>query len=174
MNNEQILKLARECGAVTHGYIARYLQENGSILFENMKQLQIFIKALQGDAEPVATVNNWSDITWHTSLVDIPIGTKLFASPPKQESICVDCPKCKGKGTYDTSCSYCGDSTFDHECNDTTYACKSCNGSGKLYTSPKREWVGLSDEDIENLIGFAYEGWAKARTIERKLRELNI
>lgn len=41
------------------------------------------------------------------------------------------CERCKGSGTVDRDCSLCGDSTFDHECNDGPAPCPRCRGTGK-------------------------------------------
>lgn len=43
-----------------------------------------------------------------------------------------ECPKCKGKGTTYRSCSMCGDSTYDHECDSGHETCIHCNGTGKV------------------------------------------
>lgn len=41
------------------------------------------------------------------------------------------CERCKGSGMVERDCSLCGDSTFDHECNDGPAPCPRCNGTGK-------------------------------------------
>jgi len=42
------------------------------------------------------------------------------------------CRDCGGKGSYTSSCSLCGDSTYDHlYCTDETRVCKECEGTGK-------------------------------------------
>ena len=38
---------------------------------------------------------------------------------------------------------------------------------------PKREWVGLTDEDIEEVISFPWHYIPFARAIEAKLKEKN-
>jgi len=43
----------------------------------------------------------------------------------------VKCPACNGKGTRHKYCSLCGDSTFDHECNDGDVPCDACDGTGQ-------------------------------------------
>lgn len=40
------------------------------------------------------------------------------------------CPQCKGRKSIYKACSYCGDSTYDHYCNDGDIPCRTCNGSG--------------------------------------------
>lgn len=40
------------------------------------------------------------------------------------------CLRCRGKGTIEIDCSYCGDSTYDHYCNDRTETCDDCKGVG--------------------------------------------
>lgn len=40
------------------------------------------------------------------------------------------CATCKGSGHYWIDCSLCGDSTYDHYCNDKKITCKACEGSG--------------------------------------------
>jgi hypothetical protein len=39
------------------------------------------------------------------------------------EAMAKNC-RCRGTGKYQTNCTLCGDSTFDHECNDRTVACE--------------------------------------------------
>lgn len=41
------------------------------------------------------------------------------------------CPKCKGEGTINVDCDdpQCGDSTWDHNCNEGVEACPACNGT---------------------------------------------
>jgi hypothetical protein len=34
--------------------------------------------------------------------------------------------KCRGRGSYMTDCTLCGDSTFDHYCNDKKVECTDC------------------------------------------------
>lgn len=41
------------------------------------------------------------------------------------------CERCGGSGTVDRDCSLCGDSTYDHECNDGPAPCPRCRGTGK-------------------------------------------
>lgn len=41
------------------------------------------------------------------------------------------CERCNGSGTVARDCALCGDSTFDHECNDGPAPCPRCNGTGK-------------------------------------------
>jgi hypothetical protein len=52
--------------------------------------------------------------------------------------------RCRGTGEYETDCSYCGDSTFDHECNDSTRACTRpwCIGARKALSNFKKGTVG--------------------------------
>jgi len=87
-----IKQIAKECGAIERGYIARYLQESGSILFENEAQLQAFAKALIGDSEqePVAwvcggelylTLEKANEAKRDWSLVAKP----LFTKPPSNK-----------------------------------------------------------------------------------------
>jgi len=51
----------------------------------------------------------------------------------------IPCVHCKGKGTYNTGCSMCHDSTWDHYCDDEDLPCTSCNGTG--YTIGEVETV---------------------------------
>lgn len=47
------------------------------------------------------------------------------------------CPLCHGKGTTERGCTMCHDSTWDHECNDTTVTCSRCKGAGVVDFPPK-------------------------------------
>lgn len=40
------------------------------------------------------------------------------------------CPSCRGRGAWETNCTLCGDSTYDHVCNDKTVSCKDCEATG--------------------------------------------
>lgn len=40
------------------------------------------------------------------------------------------CRRCGGMGTVVIPCSFCGDSTYDHECNDEMAPCDVCDGTG--------------------------------------------
>lgn len=40
------------------------------------------------------------------------------------------CSRCKGDGEVYRGCSYCGDSTYDHECNDRVEPCSRCDARG--------------------------------------------
>mgnify|MGYP003575225881 CR=1 FL=1 len=42
------------------------------------------------------------------------------------------CGHCRGKGYWEKPCSLCGDSTYDHECNDEQVPCKECNSTGLI------------------------------------------
>jgi hypothetical protein len=45
---------------------------------------------------------------------------------------------------------------------------------GYLYEQPKREWVGLTDEEIENIVDDCDGvGWDVAQAIRAKLKEKN-
>lgn len=37
-----------------------------------------------------------------------------------------ECPDCGGRGEVDAPCRWCGDSTFDHECEDRRVECSKC------------------------------------------------
>lgn len=39
------------------------------------------------------------------------------------------CQRCRGRGVIETSCSMCHDSTWDHECDDTSEPCPECHGA---------------------------------------------
>lgn len=41
------------------------------------------------------------------------------------------CRRCNGTGRVEIGCSLCGDSTYDHACNDHSQVCAECNGSGR-------------------------------------------
>lgn len=40
------------------------------------------------------------------------------------------CRKCMGTGRVEHGCSLCGDSTYDHDCNDWSETCGKCSGFG--------------------------------------------
>lgn len=40
------------------------------------------------------------------------------------------CRKCMGTGRVEHGCSLCGDSTYDHDCNDWSETCDKCSGFG--------------------------------------------
>lgn len=40
------------------------------------------------------------------------------------------CHACRGKGTITKDCRFCGDSTYDHTCDDGEVQCYDCKGSG--------------------------------------------
>lgn len=53
----------------------------------------------------------------------------ISAAPDLAEALSqsiLQCAKCHGKGIYWTDCTLCGDSTFDHMCNDEERECKHC------------------------------------------------
>lgn len=56
----------------------------------------------------------------------------IAAAPELLEALktCGQCPRCKGNGSYDKACSLCGDSTYDHLCDDHTVDCADCAGTG--------------------------------------------
>ncbi len=41
----------------------------------------------------------------------------------------VKCSACAGLGVRSTACTLCGDSTYDHVCNDHDVTCAMCNGA---------------------------------------------
>lgn len=49
--------------------------------------------------------------------------------------------RCRGTGKYETSCTLCGDSTFDHQCNDTERACDrtACVAARTALSRPRPE-----------------------------------
>lgn len=105
----------------------------------------------QPEPEPVA----YQDIAEKCRLETVPAkGTLLHTSPPKREPPCktgsqcttkcmectepepVECHTCKGLGRI-----YMGCGSWIH--------CDTCNTTGKATTQPKREWQGLTDEEID-------------------------
>lgn len=46
-------------------------------------------------------------------------GTLIDAARPK-------CPTCRGQHTWFRECTMCGDSTWDHECDDERRHCQQC------------------------------------------------
>lgn len=55
---------------------------------------------------------------------------RSFAPPAAAPAFRVVCARCHGRKTIETSCSMCGDSTFDHECDDTSVPCPECATTG--------------------------------------------
>lgn len=51
--------------------------------------------------------------------------------------VCGECRGCNGKGSYMSDCSFCGDSTYDHECDDERVKCGMCNGTGMQETAAR-------------------------------------
>jgi hypothetical protein len=86
----------------------------------------------------------------------------VYTSPPRKEPeqkpvVCVDV-KDSGNGPYDFYCiNYLPE------------------GKHLLYTSPPRkEWVGLTDDDVDWILGLAYaDDMELIKTIEAKLKEKN-
>jgi len=77
----------------------------------------------------------------------------------------VECHTCKGLGRI-----YMGCGSWIH--------CDTCNTTGKATTPPKREWVGLTDEEIkplcdENHIIYGAYTIDFIQAIEAKLKEKN-
>lgn len=58
---------------------------------------------------------------------------RLIAAAPALLAACeaVKCHVCGGKGTLHRSCSLCGDSTYDHVCDDYDRPCTHCDGKGR-------------------------------------------
>jgi hypothetical protein len=61
------------------------------------------------------------------------------------------CRACSGNGFRDKQCTFCGDSTYDHVCNDERVGCRQCNSTGEA----------IKTEDVETLL-------AQARAAERE------
>jgi hypothetical protein len=82
---------------------------------------------------------------------------------------------------YDIRCDNCGGDGYDPK--DNNYSCSSCEGAGFLeklfYThpQPKREWVGLTDDEIEQGCKESWvtlQAWQSAVWwAEEKLKEKN-
>ena len=79
----------------------------------------------------------------------------------------VECHTCKGLGRI-----YMGCGSWIH--------CDTCNTTGKATTPPKREWVGLTDEEVmqtfEGIVKYAPSEMRLkdfARAIEAQLKEKN-
>ena len=82
---------------------------------------------------------------------------------------------------YDIRCDNCGGDGYDPK--DNNYFCLSCEGAGFLeklfYThpQPKREWVGLTDDEIEQGCKESWvtlQAWQSAVWwAEEKLKEKN-
>ena len=109
--------------------------------------------------EPVATVvSENKPVTmswWHEPA--LPVGTKLYTTPQPQqkfESTCSETLRAQGKPHPRT--------------------CKKC-GRGPCVGKPQREWVGLTDEEIQFI--YADSGYNEiemfASAIEAKLKEKN-
>lgn len=82
---ENLKKLARyKCG---------WLSPTGGVMppvVVSYNDILDLISKHKAECEPVSevvgTVRNWSDIKWHTALVDIPVGTNLYTAPPDQSA----------------------------------------------------------------------------------------
>jgi hypothetical protein len=76
----------------------------------------------------------------------------------------VECHTCKGLGRI-----YMGCGSWIH--------CDTCNTTGKATTPPKREWVGLTDEEVQMFIDARWGDGVNfthfIRAIEAKLKEKN-
>jgi len=88
---------------------------------------------------------------------------QAIAEEEKQEPVA--CHTCKGLGRI-----YMGCGSWIH--------CDTCNTTGKATTPPKREWVGLTDEEIkplcdENHIIYGAYTVDFIQAIEAKLKEKN-
>ena len=88
---------------------------------------------------------------------------KQALEQPEPET--VQCHTCKGLGRI-----YMGCGSWIH--------CDTCNTTGKATTPPKREWVGLTDEEIkplcdENHIIYGAYTVDFIQAIEAKLKEKN-
>ncbi len=47
------------------------------------------------------------------------------------EEIAIACSRCNGRKIINLPCSLCGDSTYDHNCNDEDIQCPECKGTGE-------------------------------------------
>jgi len=76
----------------------------------------------------------------------------------------VECHTCKGLGRI-----YMGCGSWIH--------CDTCNTTGKATTPPKREWQGLTDEEVQMFIDARWGDGVNfthfIRAIEAKLKEKN-
>ena len=91
--------------------------------------------------------------------------TALKQALEQPEPETVECHTCKGLGRI-----YMGCGSWIH--------CDTCNTTGKATTPPKREWVGLTDEEIkplcdENHIIYGAYTVDFIQAIEAKLKEKN-
>lgn len=50
------------------------------------------------------------------------------ASPLRTMRAMIPCRTCNGKGDIERDCTLCGDSTYDHFCNDIMMRCPACHG----------------------------------------------
>jgi hypothetical protein len=127
----------------------------------------------------------------------LPIGTKLYTRPPRreteQEPVACECHRCiKEKDLRDPSgilplnmskmilCAECGNKRCP-KASDHMLACTGSNEpgqSGSVYAHPpRREWQGLTDDEISALFPLSlrsdYKPYSFARAIEAKLKEKN-
>ena len=70
------------------------------------------------------------------------------------------CSRCMGRGKIEFSCTLCGDSTYDHICNDYDETCPDCDGTGmnSEVVKLRQENERLKDlyvEDMETLLNFS-------------------
>lgn len=74
------------------------------------------------------------------------------------------CPRCKDTGVIAVECSFCGDSTYDHYCDDRDVACPSCGGAG---TTPESKPHPAAAEQPAPA-GFTYPGFTKRMVVPEK------
>ena len=84
------------------------------------------------------------------------------------EAVCAKCYVCNGTGRRRTSCSMCGDSTFDHECDDRYVPCKWCAGIRALAPAGL---VAVATDDLEWLLSEADTCEMRMPTSNPRLRE---
>lgn len=84
------------------------------------------------------------------------------------EAVCAKCYVCNGTGRRRTSCSMCGDSTFDHKCDDRDVPCKWCAGIRALAPAGL---VAVATDDLEWLLSEADTCEMRMPTSNPRLRE---
>ena len=113
----------------------------------------------QPEPEPVWELQEggWDTVADADWMETLPVGTKLYTAPPQRESTCAECDKKQSDGWA----LYCVGCLREFYKDDPTN---------------KREWVGLTDAELEDCILISeWATWIEVgRAIEAKLKDKNI
>ena len=171
MNREDIIRMAQEAGMVHDEDDDSFFSPSNlgmDVHINNLKRFAAIVAALEAKDEPIATKNN-DGVTLHLGWDDLPVGTKLYATPPQQEA-------------KDEPVAWMDASRFEELRNGFTVMTtltkkKAFFDDVAIYTTPpQRTWVGLTDNEFEDLV--EDEDWFNdpvnfAKIIQNKLKEKN-